>query len=290
MPRLRRAAARIGGRRMTAIRITGRTWAYGGALLGGAVSIAANVAHSYVPPAGTDPGWAPHAGAVVGAVFWPVALFVAIEILARTPWPSTARWTALRFAGLLPVAVVAAVVSYRHLSGLLAFYREDSLTATIGPLAVDGLMVMATGALIATAAHRADGAAEGRDRSAETRSQAPDRSADRTPVPPPSAVPGQEDRPGTFPAAGPHVVRRAAPGGPERDAPVRTVARRVSGPDAADLLLLGRAIAADLARDGRPLTRAALVAGVRARGHGISTGRATELLRRLRDTATEPAA
>ena len=280
---------------MTAIRITGRTWAYGGALLGGAVSIAANVAHSYVPPAGTDPGWAPHAGAVVGAVFWPVALFVAIEILARTPWPSTARWTALRFAGLLPVAVVAAVVSYRHLSGLLAFYREDSLTATIGPLAVDGLMVMATGALIATAAHRADGTAEGRDRSAETRSHAPDRSTDRTPVLPPRTVPRQDDRspagrPGTVPAAGPHVVHRTAPRGPERDAPVRTVARRVSGPDAADLLLLGRAIAADLARDGRPLTRAALVAGVRARGHGISTGRATELLRRLRDTATEPAA
>ena len=31
---------------------TGRGWAYIGAGLGGAVSIAANVAHSYVPPAG----------------------------------------------------------------------------------------------------------------------------------------------------------------------------------------------------------------------------------------------
>jgi hypothetical protein len=83
-------------------------------------------------------------------VFWPVALFVAIEILARTPWRSGWRWVALRFGGLLPVAVVAAVVSYRHLAGLLAYYREDRLTAAIGPLAVDGLMVMATAALIAT--------------------------------------------------------------------------------------------------------------------------------------------
>jgi hypothetical protein len=132
---------------------TGRGWAYTGAILGGAVSIAANVAHSYVPPAGvTD--WQPQTGAVVGAVFWPAALFVAVEILARTAWPIGARWLLARFAGLLPVALVAAVVSYRHLSGLLAFYGEDSLTATIGPLAVDGLMVMATGALIATAAHR----------------------------------------------------------------------------------------------------------------------------------------
>jgi hypothetical protein len=131
---------------------TGRGWAYTGALLGGAVSIAANVAHSYVPPAAAAAaGWAPQPGAVLGAVFWPVALFVAIETLARTGWPAGLRWVALRYLGLLPVAAVAALVSYRHLSGLLAFYGEDPLTVRIGPLAVDGLMVMATGALIATA-------------------------------------------------------------------------------------------------------------------------------------------
>jgi hypothetical protein len=128
----------------------GRGWGYAGAVLGGAVSVAANVAHSYVPPAGSPLGWLPPAGSVVGAVFWPVALFVAVEILARTSWQAGRRWVAVRFGGLLPVALVAAVVSYRHLAGLLAFYREDPLTVTIGPLAVDGLMVMATAALIAT--------------------------------------------------------------------------------------------------------------------------------------------
>jgi hypothetical protein len=134
--------------------MSGRRWAYTGAFLGGIVSIAANVAHSYVPPADSAGSWHPPTGAVVGAIFWPVALFVAIEILARIAWPTGKRWAALKFAGLLPVAVVAAVVSYRHLSGLLHFYREDALTAAIGPLAVDGLMVMATGALIATGARR----------------------------------------------------------------------------------------------------------------------------------------
>jgi hypothetical protein len=133
---------------------TGRGWAYVGATLGGAVSIAANVAHSYVPPADAPADWAPQGGAVVGAIFWPVALFVAVEILARVAWPSGRRWTALRFAGLLPVALVAAFVSYKHLAGLLVFYGEDSLTAMLGPLAVDGLMVMATGALLATATRR----------------------------------------------------------------------------------------------------------------------------------------
>jgi hypothetical protein len=129
---------------------TGRGWAYLGALVGAGVSVAANVAHSYVPPAAASPGWSPHTGAVVGAVFWPVALLVAIEVLARVAWPVGGRWLLVRFGGLGPVATVAAVVSYRHLSGLLSFYGEDAITATVGPLAVDGLMVMATGALLAT--------------------------------------------------------------------------------------------------------------------------------------------
>lgn len=132
--------------------MTGRGWAYLGALLGAGVSVAANVAHSYVPPSDAGPSWSPHAGAVVGAVFWPVALLVAIEDLARVPWPSAARWAVIRLGGLGPVAIVAAVVSYRHLSGLLAYYGEDGITSTVGPLAVDGLMVMATGALLATTA------------------------------------------------------------------------------------------------------------------------------------------
>ncbi|MEW2383710.1 DUF2637 domain-containing protein [Micromonospora sp. NPDC047707] len=131
-------------------RAAGRGWAYLGAALGGAVSIAANVAHSYVRPEDAPADWSPEAGAVVGSIFWPVALFVAVEILARTAWPTGRGWTLLRFGGLLPVALVAALVSYRHLSGLLGHYGEDAVTATVGPIAVDGLMLMATGALLAT--------------------------------------------------------------------------------------------------------------------------------------------
>jgi len=133
---------------------SGRGWGYAGALLGGLVSIAANVAHSYIPPTSTPADWHPPIGDVVGAVFWPVALFVAIEILARTKWPRAKRWVFVRFLGLLPVAVVTAIVSYGHLSGLLAHYSESWLTAHLGPLAVDGLMVMASSALMATAPGR----------------------------------------------------------------------------------------------------------------------------------------
>jgi hypothetical protein len=129
---------------------SGRFWAYVGSTLGATVSIAANIAHSYVPPDHAPAHWAPQPGAVVGAIVWPVFLFIAVEILARVAWPHGWTWQLLRWAGITPVAFVAALVSYRHLSGLLAYYNEESLVSILGPLAVDGLMVMATGALIAT--------------------------------------------------------------------------------------------------------------------------------------------
>ncbi|MFC5941991.1 DUF2637 domain-containing protein [Micromonospora harpali] len=139
-------------------RVQGRGWAYVGVILGGVVSIAANVAHTYLPkppdgvPAGwaPDPGWSPSPLAVALSVFWPVALFVAVEILTRIPWGEGVSSVVARVAGVLPVAVVAAVVSYRHLSGLLEHFGEDPLTIAIGPLAVDGLMVMASAALLVT--------------------------------------------------------------------------------------------------------------------------------------------
>ncbi|GAA1626744.1 DUF2637 domain-containing protein [Actinoplanes couchii] len=137
-------------------RKSGRGWAYTGAFLGGAVSIAANVAHSFIPPkeVANPAGWSPELGAVVGAVVWPVFLFVAVEILARVAWPTTLVWQIVRWGGILPVAFVAALVSYRHLSGLLGHYGEEPIVTILGPLAVDGLMVMATGAILATGNHR----------------------------------------------------------------------------------------------------------------------------------------
>ena len=166
---------------------SGRGWGYVGAILGGLVSIAANVAHSYVPPTHAPAAWHPPIGDVVGAVFWPVALFVAIEILARTAWPRATRWVVVRFAGLLPVAVVAAIVSYGHLSGLLAHYGESALTSHLGPLAVDGLMVMASSALMATGPGRIPDTG-----TAEAGQPVPavaDTIADSTPVTPPVAKP-----------------------------------------------------------------------------------------------------
>lgn len=60
---------------------------------------------------------------------------------------------------------------------------------------------------------------------------------------------------------------------------------RPAGADVDDLLLVGRAVAAELEHAGTALTRAALIDGVRARGRRISTTRASELLRQLKAAA-----
>ena len=130
---------------------SGRGWAYTGAVRGGGAAVAANGAHSYVPPVGAPAGWTPEPGAVIGAAFWPLALLVAVEILARVEWPAGRWWLALRIVGVGLVAVVAAVVSYLHLSGLLAHYGDSPVTVLLGPLAVDGLMLTATAATSSTA-------------------------------------------------------------------------------------------------------------------------------------------
>ena len=236
---------------MTTKTAPGRGWAYLGAALGGVVSVAANVAHSYVPPAtlpaGTTPDeWTPELGAVLSAVIWPVFLFVAIEILVRIPWPDGTRWRVVRFGGLLPVALVAAVVSYRHMSGLLAHYAEDGLIVAIGPLAVDGLMVMAAGALVATA-----------------RPAAAEELAEPAPAPTVAVRPApvrddQDDQDDT--AAAPRTADYPRPALP------------------ADLLDRARLAAASHTTDtGRPITRDALRAAL-----GISNGLATDLLAEIR--------
>jgi hypothetical protein len=207
------------------VKVPGRGWAYTGAILGGLVSIAANVAHSFIPPHGVAANWRPEVGAVIGAVVWPVFLFVALEIFVRVRWPRGVTWWLARWVGLLPVAGLAALVSYRHLSGLLAHYGEEPIVYYAGPLAVDGLMVMATGALVAASRYRKTNAPE------ETPAQpvpvpatpsiiaAPSGSVAPSPIQPPT-VPAAKPEPAPPVPAAPTpavVATRAAATRPTRD-------------------------------------------------------------------------
>ncbi|MQY04146.1 DUF2637 domain-containing protein [Actinomadura macrotermitis] len=132
-----------------------KLWATGAFGLGVAVSISANVAHTYHPGADVIAaahqagGYVPPIGAQVAAAFYPLALLLVVELLARMPWPGGWWWRLARYGGTGLVAAVAAVVSYRHMAALLAAYGEDELTSRIGPAAVDGLMVVASFALLA---------------------------------------------------------------------------------------------------------------------------------------------
>jgi hypothetical protein len=193
----------------------GRRWAYFAAALGWAISVAANIAHARIPAH-------PQAGAVISAAMWPAILFVAVEVLiwnsqvGRRGW----AWAALLYGGMAPVAAVAAVVSYRHMSGLLAFYGEDSVTATLGPVAVDGLMVMAATVLSATARHRTDVATAG---TVPAREAVPEVVATATPPDVATPVPATPARVATRPR------RQVAT--PDADPAVTVAAARATDPE-----------------------------------------------------------
>jgi hypothetical protein len=123
---------------------SGRLWARAGFWFGIFTSISGNVAHSYIQPD-------PPLGAVLSSGFWPLALLISLEVIARVSWPRGRWWAVTRYGGLTAVALIAAIVSYLHMSALLSFYGEDWLTAVIGPLAPDGLLVVCSVALLAIA-------------------------------------------------------------------------------------------------------------------------------------------
>lgn len=115
------------------------TWL--GFLLGTLVSISGNVMHAAMDT------WTP--AELIGAGFWPAALLIALEVLTRVPWPDGKRWAWARWGGLGMVAAVSAVLSYLHLRSLMLHWGEGAAQATIGPLAVDGLMLICATALLA---------------------------------------------------------------------------------------------------------------------------------------------
>ena len=123
---------------------SGRRWGRGGLAFGASLSLMGNVAHTCLVSSSVSL-WL----RLPLAVVWPVALFVGIEILVRVIWRRNLIDVAGRFLLILPVSTVAAVVSYQHLHALMRLAGEDGFSALIGPLAVDGLMLGSTVALLA---------------------------------------------------------------------------------------------------------------------------------------------
>lgn len=125
--------------------MSGRKWAYFGVILGFAASITANIASTVLKQ--TDVSlWL----RVPFAVFWPLATYVAIEVLVRTDWAQSWSHRAVRLVLAGPVGVVAAFVSYLHQHHLMVLAGEPGLAQGFGPLAVDGMLFGMTATLIVT--------------------------------------------------------------------------------------------------------------------------------------------
>lgn len=88
--------------------------------------------------------------AAASAAAWPVLLFVSLEVLTRISWPRTAGYLAARYIGVSAVATVSAVVSYVHLHGVLLAMGEPMSAAIGGPLAIDGMLLLGSAAMLAT--------------------------------------------------------------------------------------------------------------------------------------------
>jgi hypothetical protein len=86
---------------------------------------------------------------VPGAVIWPAFTFGGIEVLVRMIWSRSWSHGVTRWV-LLSASVPAAITSYQHQNALLQAMGEIGFIQAIGPLAIDGLMIGCTMALLFT--------------------------------------------------------------------------------------------------------------------------------------------
>jgi hypothetical protein len=159
--------------------------------LGVAASVMANVlaAEPSVP------------GRVIAA--WPpVALLLTVELVARVPVTSRAL-SGLRVVTTAAVAAIAAWVSYWHMVEVAAAHGEQTTSAHLLPVSVDGLVVVASVCLV--------------EIGARLRADAP------APAPVPAAVPAAAPAPAPVPAP----ARGGRPG--TGDGPGRARALRAQG-------------------------------------------------------------
>ncbi|MGW9307782.1 DUF2637 domain-containing protein [Saccharomonospora azurea] len=126
-----------------------RLVAWAGFGFGTVISVAANVLHAWIPPEGAAEAWRPGLAPQIGAAVWPVALLLSVEVLSRVAWPSGWQWAAAKFGGVVAVAAGAAVISYGHIRDVLVHWGYGMAGAHVGPLVVDGLMIVAGFALLA---------------------------------------------------------------------------------------------------------------------------------------------
>lgn len=127
-----------------------------GFVFGSVMSVAANVLHAWLPADEQPAGWSPGLAPQVGSAVWPIGLLLSVEVLSRVRWAPGLWWAFARYGGAGTVAVGSAVISYGHLHEVLIAWDYGPLGGAVGPLVLDGLMVVSGFALLAMSRRHAD--------------------------------------------------------------------------------------------------------------------------------------
>ncbi len=168
--------------------------AWFGFLFGTGISVGGNVLATWLPKLSgqiTDPAWTPGLWPQVGAAVWPIALLLSVEVLTRTTWRAGALWTIARLVSVFTVALGGAVISYGHLHEVLTAWRYPAAAAFVGPLVIDGLMLISGFALLSISKNRKDPAHAA---TAAPQAVATDATADRATTPAPARRTAQANR------------------------------------------------------------------------------------------------
>jgi hypothetical protein len=127
----------------------GKLWtgavAYVSLLVGAGLSVAGNLADTY-RTRGADIDNLDK----VMAAGWPILVLLAIEMFVSPRWSPARMFQAWRWIGCLAVGGMAMVVSWTHLHDLMASRGQLYVVSVLGPLAIDGMAIMATGLILST--------------------------------------------------------------------------------------------------------------------------------------------
>jgi len=121
----------------------GIAWARGGLIFGVAASIAGNVANAALTVSPIHVSLR-----IPGAIFWPLALFLSIEIWVRNRH-RIGRLAVIGRILLFTVSVPTFITSYLNLQAFMVKAGEPGAASITGPLAIDGLLLGCTIMLLA---------------------------------------------------------------------------------------------------------------------------------------------
>lgn len=257
--------------------------AWVGFVFGSLVSIGGNLLAARIPPKPTPANWSPDVWAQVGSTVWPVALLISVEVLSRTIWPKTLLSRAVRYVGVGAVALFSAVISYQHIQAVLISWNYEGLSAGVGPLAVDGLMVVSGAAMVLGSTAVTAILDEVRDQRAPVAEQAPAPTPVRTPEPtvirqsPEPEWNGVPFKDLTMNLPQPREEVRPVNGRKVSAAVKTRTSRAAAGPTVEEIVIK---VLADLG-DSREFT---VTKKKIQETYGVGSGKANEALRQVRET------